>query len=134
MTSSLNSVAKIVLIALFVGLSGGTIAGEMQSAAQGVKGTAKADSLQACVRPTSWMRRNHMELIKHSRYMTVHEGIRIHEKSLAGCVDCHARKDKDDHPVPVNAKGEFCDACHSYVGESLPCFQCHSTVPSDENP
>lgn len=134
MTSSLNSVAKIVLIALFAGLSASVNAGEMQSTAKGEKGTSKADSLNACVKPIAWMRRNHMDLLKHERDETVHEGIRGEDGSLSGCIDCHARKDKDNHPVAVNAKGEFCDRCHSYVGESLPCFQCHSTVPSAENP
>ena len=35
------------------------------------------------------MRRNHMELIKHQRDATVHDGIRGTKHSLAGCIDCH---------------------------------------------
>lgn len=134
MSSSLYRISKIVLAALFVGLSAGINAGDMPSAAKGVEGTAKADSLNECVRPTDWMRRNHMDLIQHTRDKTVREGIRIQKDSLSGCVDCHARKDKENHSVPVNTDGEFCSGCHAYVGESLSCFQCHSTVPKADNP
>jgi len=35
-------------------------------------------------------RRNHMELIRHQRDLTVHEGIRTTRHSLANCVNCHA--------------------------------------------
>ena len=131
MTSSLYRVAKLVLaVVLLSGLSAVAMAGEEASMAKGVEGSAKADKMESCVKPTDWMRRNHMDLIQHSRDKTVHEGIRIQKDSLSGCVDCHARYDEKQQAVPVNASGEFCSGCHSYVGESLSCFQCHSTVPN----
>ena len=98
----------------------------------GVKGTAKADSLESCVAETPFMRRNHFELILHQRDITVHEGIRKTDDSLAGCVDCHARSDAAGKPVAVNAQGEFCAACHDQVAVSIDCFSCHTTIPGGE--
>jgi hypothetical protein len=95
-----------------------------------VEGSAKADKLSQCVEPTDFMRRNHMELIKHQRDETVHGGIRGTKHQLSGCIDCHVRHDAQGKPVPVNAPGEFCEGCHNYVGESLNCYQCHSPVPN----
>jgi len=100
-------------------------------AGQAIEGSAKADKLDACVRDTPFMRRNHFELIKHQRDVTVHEGIRKTTDSLHGCVDCHARKDAQGKFVPVNAPGEFCAECHEEVAVELPCFSCHSNVPTD---
>jgi hypothetical protein len=115
-----------LLLALLVGLLGaptGALAG------QGIEGTAKADSLDACVQPTDFMRRSHFELIQHQRDITVHQGIRQTDNSLAGCVDCHVRKDAQGQFVPVNAPGEFCAACHEYTATTLDCFTCHATKP-----
>jgi hypothetical protein len=95
----------------------------------GIEGTAKADSLDACVAPTPFMRRSHFELIMHQRDITVHEGIRETDNSLHGCVDCHVRKDAQGQHVAVNAPGEFCAACHEYTATTLDCFTCHATTP-----
>ena len=113
----------VLSLALFAGL--GTV-----QAGQGVEGTAKADKLDSCVAPTAFMRRNHFELIQHQRDITVHQGIRKTDNSLAGCVDCHVRMDEQGKPVPVNAPGEFCAGCHEYTGASLDCFTCHATKPT----
>lgn len=109
-------------LGLLVGL--GTV-----HAGDGVKGSAKADGLNACVAPTPFMRRSHFELIKHQRHITVHEGIRKTDNSLAGCVDCHVRKDKNGAHVSVNSSGEFCAGCHEFTGTTLDCFTCHATKP-----
>ncbi len=95
-----------------------------------VEGSSKAAKLTQCVEPTDFMRRNHMELIKHQRDETVHKGIRETNYSLAGCVDCHVQYDASHQPVPVTAEGQFCDGCHDYTGVHLDCFQCHATVPT----
>lgn len=115
-----------VLVVLCLGLVTGL---GMAVAGQGVEGTAKADKLDACVAPTAFMRRNHFELIKHQRDVTVHQGIRKTDNSLAGCVDCHVRSDAAGNHVPINAPGEFCAGCHEYTGASLDCFTCHATKP-----
>ena len=116
-----------LLLALCLGLLGGL--GGVH-AGEGIEGTAKADKLDACVAPTPFMRRNHFELIQHQRNITVHQGIRDTDNSLAGCVECHARKDAQGSYVPVTAPGEFCAACHEYTGATLDCFTCHATKPT----
>jgi hypothetical protein len=102
-------------------------------AGQAVEGSAKADKLEACVRDTPFMRRSHFELIKHQRDVTVHQGIRKTTDSLAGCVDCHVRRDAQGEPVAINAPGEFCAACHAYTAVTIDCFTCHATVPTEQS-
>jgi len=90
---------------------------------------SKAAGLTECVRDTSFMRRNHMELIEHQRDITVHQGIRETTDSLAGCVDCHVSYDQEHRAVPVSSDGQFCSACHEFAAVDVNCFGCHSTVP-----
>jgi hypothetical protein len=68
---------------------------------------------EACIRPTEWMRRNHMDFLKHRRAETVREGMRIRSESLLECAECHQSHEK------------FCDQCHNYVSVSPNCFECH---------
>ena len=82
-----------------------------------------------CVRPTDWMRRNHMDLIQHDRDVTVHQGVRTVDGSLSECISCHVNRDDTGSPVPVNGPDQFCAGCHEYTGTTLDCFSCHSTVP-----
>lgn len=91
---------------------------------------SKAAGLTSCVEPTDFMRRNHMELIKHERHIVVHQGIRDSKYSLAGCVDCHVAYGPDQEPVSVHAEGQFCSRCHEYAAVDVNCFGCHSTVPN----
>ncbi len=76
-----------------------------------------------CVEDTAFMRRNHMELLKHHRDRTVHEGIRTTQHSLANCVSCHA--DKATGRV-TGSKDAFCEGCHDYAAVKLDCFECHT--------
>jgi len=69
---------------------------------------------EACIRPTEWMRRNHMDFLKHRRAETVREGLRIRSESLQSCVNCHTSRE------------QFCDKCHAYVGVAPGCFECHN--------
>jgi len=69
------------------------------------------------------MRRNHMELIRHQRDLTVREGIRTTKHSLANCVDCHA--DPKTGRV-TGSKDAFCEGCHTYAAVKLDCFECHA--------
>jgi hypothetical protein len=94
-----------------------------------VEGSAKAAKLTQCVEPTSFMRRNHMELIKHQRDVTVHQGVRATRYSLATCIDCHVQYDMQGRAVPVNGEDQFCDRCHDRLAVHLDCFGCHSPVP-----
>lgn len=79
-----------------------------------------------CVEDTQFMRRNHMELLKHHRDKTVHQGIRTPKHSLKGCVECHAGAETGSVAA---RKEDFCAACHVYAGVKLDCWDCHATKP-----
>jgi hypothetical protein len=77
-----------------------------------------------CVEDTQFMRRNHMQLLKHQRDETVHRGIRTTRHSLKGCIECHASAKSGS----VAASGEdFCQSCHSYAAVKIDCFECHAS-------
>ena len=120
---------SLMMMAAILLLSVGIHAGQAQYG-EAVEGSAKADRLDACVAPTPFMRRSHFELIKHQRDITVHQGIRDTDNSLAGCVDCHAAKDGHGNFVPVDQEKQFCAGCHEYTGVTLDCFSCHATTPT----
>lgn len=94
--------------------------------------SSKAARLENCVEPTEYMRRNHMEVIRHQRDTTVYGGIRSTKHSLAGCVECHVGYDAQHKPVGIDGDGQFCAACHDYAAVKLNCFDCHATVPEGE--
>ena len=68
---------------------------------------------EECIRPLDWMRRNHMDFLKHRRISTVREGVRVRSESFKNCTRCHTSREK------------FCDRCHTYVGVAPNCFECH---------
>ena len=94
--------------------------------------SSTAASLENCVEPTEYMRRNHFELIRHQRDLTVYGGIRGTKHSLAGCVSCHVGYDSSGVPVEIDAEGQFCRSCHDYAAVDMNCFDCHATVPDGE--
>lgn len=75
-----------------------------------------------CVEDTDFMRRNHMDLLKHQRDETVHRGIRTKQHSLKNCLTCHAPKPSSENDTTPH----FCQSCHQYVGVKPDCFQCHA--------
>jgi len=97
-----------------------------------VKPGSRAAGLAACVEPTVYMRRHHMELIKHQRDATVRHGIRGTPHSLAGCIDCHVSHDAQDRAVAINGPDQFCGACHAFTAVDVNCFGCHAAVPRGE--
>ncbi len=113
------------------GLAGALLALAVQAAGNNFVVTgSRAANEKSCVEPTEFMRRNHMEVIKHQRDETVHGGIRSTKHSLAGCIACHGAKDPTGLPVPVNDHKQFCDTCHEFAAVQLNCFECHATVPT----
>jgi hypothetical protein len=90
----------------------------------------EAGAGERCVEDTAFMRRNHMELLKHQRDRTVRDGVRTVRHSLANCIACHADKETGS-VVGVNSQGKkgFCAGCHGFVGVQLDCFDCHATRP-----
>jgi hypothetical protein len=82
-----------------------------------------------CVAPTPVIRREHMTFLKHQRDRTVYDARRGEQHSLKGCIACHVRRDDNDQTIAVNAPGQFCAECHSYVAVKMDCFECHATRP-----
>jgi hypothetical protein len=117
----------LLLLALAVLTLVATVPGRAAGEGSGSAATASADR---CVEDTAFMRRNHMELLKHQRVLTVRDGIRTVRHSLANCVACHADKETGS-VVGVNSQGKkgFCAGCHGFVGVQLDCFDCHATRP-----
>ena len=76
-----------------------------------------------CVDDPKFMRKNHMEMIRHQRDDTMRLGIRGGKYSLAGCVNCHASK--KDNSV-IGDSEHFCQGCHEYAAVKPDCFECHS--------
>ena len=75
-----------------------------------------------CIAPVDVMRRNHMEMLKHQRNLTLRQGQRGAKVSLNGCIECHASK--DTHSV-LGTNQNFCQSCHAYAAVSIDCFECH---------
>jgi hypothetical protein len=76
-----------------------------------------------CVADTAFMRRHHMDLLKHQRGETVHQGVREARDSLRGCIGCHASLTTRS---VAQAPTDFCVQCHSYAAVQIDCFECHS--------
>ena len=96
-------------------------------------GQSKADSQDACVEPTSIMRKEHYLFLLHQRDDTVIDGIRTKNHSLANCIDCHVSYDEKGTAIPINAKGQFCQDCHEKTATNITCFSCHAAEPRYPN-
>ena len=80
-----------------------------------------------CVDDPAYMRRNHMDLLRHDRDDTVRAGLRNTKYSLKACINCHASKATNS----VNATGSnFCQSCHAYAAVKIDCFECHASKPA----
>jgi hypothetical protein len=79
-----------------------------------------------CVKDEAYMRRNHMDMLKHQRDETMRKGIRTTQYSLKNCIECHASKKNNS---VIGSNENFCQSCHSYVAVKLDCFECHSSKP-----
>lgn len=124
------SIGTLALVALLSAASAGGTAG-----AGGAGGTPATGSLQPpiqaprsgpCVADPAFMRRNHMDYLKHERDATVHLGIRDPRTSLQACVACHASAQTGSVAI---AKTDFCVSCHSYTAVKVDCFECHASKP-----
>lgn len=78
-----------------------------------------------CVEAAETMRREHPDMLKHQRDLTMHEGIRTRKYSLKECVECHAGVKTAS---VIGAKG-FCQSCHDYASVRIDCFGCHASKP-----
>lgn len=80
-----------------------------------------------CVAEPALMRREHPNLLRHQRDVTVHRGVRQGRDSLQGCVACHASQATGS---VAQAKGDFCSSCHAYAAVQIDCFECHASRPA----
>lgn len=79
-----------------------------------------------CVADPAYMRRHHMDLLKHQRDDTVRGGIRGAKFSLKECIDCHASQQSNS---VVKEESNFCVSCHAYAAVKIDCFECHTSKP-----
>ena len=84
------------------------------------------DKGTTCVAPPEVMRRTHMDMLKHRRDRTVHQGVRGGDQALTRCLECHASRTTG---AAVGSTDAFCQSCHDYVGVKLDCFDCHQGKP-----
>jgi predicted CXXCH cytochrome family protein len=114
----------LVVAVVLLSLAGLTVAASGVSRPEIPKGQGAS-----CVEDTDFMRRNHMDLLKHQRDETMLLGIRTEQHSLRECVACHAVNDAHGTPVTVASEEHFCRSCHDYAAVKIDCFQCHASRP-----
>jgi len=81
---------------------------------------------EKCIAPPEVMRREHPDMLKHQRDLTVHQGVRGAKVDLEQCVECHASKQSGSVAA---TKQDFCESCHAYAGVKIDCFECHASRP-----
>lgn len=112
------------------------LVGSTVAVASGIGGNATGAGAHAdkpegqCVREESYMKRNHMDELKHHRDDTMRKGIRTKEFSLQNCIDCHASKKTNS----VLGSDGFCQKCHTKAAVKLDCFECHASKPKSATP
>ncbi|HUW97584.1 MAG TPA: hypothetical protein VMV40_01915 [Acidiferrobacter sp.] len=82
-----------------------------------------------CVLPTAEIRRDHRMLLRAVREEMVRHKTGNPADRLTNCISCHVQKNAAGKFIPVNAHGQFCQACHVYAGVKPDCFVCHAAVP-----
>ena len=138
------------------GNAGNAVARE--AAAVGVAGRTPLPTIEPaakggqCVAEPAFMRRNHMDLLKHQRDDTVFRGIRSAgppqaasspsgsgreaagaragggaRYSLKECIACHASVKTGS---VAKTETNFCVSCHSYAAVQIDCFECHTAKPA----
>jgi len=83
---------------------------------------------EKCVEDTAVMRRDHMKFLLKHRKEALREGVRTKQYSLQERLACHVPAETAAQPAKAG-EGHFCMNCHSYVGVTLDCFECHNTRP-----
>jgi [DsrC]-trisulfide reductase subunit J len=84
-----------------------------------------------CIEPAESMLRDHPDLLRHQRDITVHSGTRGARVSLRSCVECHANP--ITHSV-IGSSQAFCQGCHEYAAVHPDCFECHSPRATGAQP
>ena len=125
------SILRVALAALACGLALGGSPASAQSSASTTASRTPVPVIEPakggeCIADPAFMRRNHMDLLKHQRNDTLRGGDRTGKYSLKACIDCHASKTSQSVTAePTN----FCQSCHAYAAVKLDCFECHANKP-----
>lgn len=82
-----------------------------------------------CVLPRDQIRREHPDLLMHTRSMVVHLGARDPKLRIENCVTCHVVRDAAGAPVPFSDPRHFCNSCHVSAAVKIDCFSCHRSTP-----
>lgn len=77
----------------------------------------------------AYMRRHHMQMMRHDRDLTMHEGDREISASLSECFECHAVEDGAGGYVTYQSEQHFCRTCHDFAAVKVDCFMCHRSTP-----
>lgn len=96
----------------------------------GLKPEVSKGKGEQCVEDTDFMRRNHMEMLKHQRDETMHNGIRTKKYSLNECISCHVQPDEKGEVATIDSPEHFCASCHNYAAVNIDCFNCHADRPA----
>ena len=125
--SRFRGVPRPFALVLLLGfLVGGAVHGGETSASRVSQPVIEAARGGQCVGDPAFMRRNHMQLLKHQRDDTLRGGIRTGQYSLKTCIDCHASKTTNSVAA---SDTNFCQSCHTYAAVKLDCFECHTNKP-----
>lgn len=76
-----------------------------------------------------YMRKNHMDALKHKRDETMYKGIRTEKNSINACINCHVPENYNGKVLRHTDQEHFCTTCHTYVAAKLDCFECHVDHP-----
>jgi [DsrC]-trisulfide reductase subunit J len=74
-------------------------------------------------------RKNHPDMLRHDRNLTVRDGEREIGASLKSCFQCHTATDDQGTVLTSQSPNHFCSACHQYVAVKIDCFVCHRSTP-----
>ena len=126
----MNTLARVAVLAgCALAFAAGAALGDGAVRAPGrvPKPVIEAAKGEKCVAAPEIMRREHMNLLKHHRDQTVHQGVRTRQYSLNGCIECHASSRNNS---VVGGNENFCQSCHTYAAVKLDCFECHTGTPA----
>lgn len=126
--NTFNMLFSLLVISIIIGMSLSSVlsATELKPKIPKPLNMAKGDQ---CVADAHFMRLNHMDMLKHDRDKTVHEGQRDVQYSLKECVACHAVNDEQGSAITAAEPEHFCRSCHDYAAVTIDCFQCHASRP-----
>lgn len=117
------------MLVILAGAAGVAFASETEASQNPLLPVIPEGQGERCVEDTEYMRRNHMDLLKHQRDETMIKGVRTKKYSLKECLDCHVVYGADDVAVTVSSPSHFCRSCHDYAAVSIDCFECHASRP-----